>query len=871
MRIRKNAPRNSWQWHLSVGLGLLSTSIAFAAAPNITSFSPDQGVAGTPVQILGEGFNSTSDVLIGTEAAVFQILSDSFILATVPREASTGTIQIVTSSGITVSQSPFVAGPFIKELNPEFGAPNESIIIFGRNLGNATAVHFGNEEATFIALGDTQLSARVPNTAGLKTITVTTPVAQASSETLFEATGLIPFVREFEPEFAPPGSTVTVNGKNFIGTTSFHFGTTPAAFVVTADTQIQLQVPDMAPSGPVTLRNTSGQSVSRVSFLVLGTTPFVEEIKPDVASPGEIVTFEGINFTGTSAIHFGTAEAEFTVTADTQIQVTIPEGAVSGPPNFESINGSSVSSVSFTLNTPAPHIDDFEPLAVRGGELVRVNGRNFSTVTSILIGETNVPFAVVADNQISVTTPITPTAAMITLTNPSGITTSTNKLVITGPEPSITELIPNAGQSGDLLMIEGGNLATTTNVWFGEFEAEFSIIADNQLQVVVPNSAETSLVSVANPGGRATTADPFFFPVRIDQFTPLIGTPGDLIEITGANFTGASEIQFGTVIGSVTEITPHKLIAQIPEKAQVGPLTITNPAGITGTLQAFGIQPVIHNFSPPAGPISAAVTLNGLGFTEASEVRFGAFQAAFEIRSSNQIVARVPINSPSAPITVVNPSASVTSLEVFTVVESADLTIDAVVSEDSLEWQQPYQLSVTISSKGPSTVANTRVFVQLPSGSLVQSRTNSHGACEIVNGLATCTLINLAASQIATIEFNIVPSYYGDFDINASLTSPLFDPTPNDHEKTLSIQVTGPVPVLESTRSDENTFIVWPKAAADFIIQKATTLSNPTWIAIGGPYIDRGVRWAIEVPKSPGQGFYRLRPRIEEPVLTPTE
>ena len=850
MRIRKNAPRGGCQWYLSVGLGLLSTSIAFAAAPNITSFSPVQGVAGTPVQISGDGFSSTTDVLIGTEAAVFQILSDSFILATVPREASTGTIQLVTSSGITVSQSPFVAGPFIKELNPEFGAPNESITIFGRNLGNATAVHFGNDPATFIALGDTQLSARVPNSAGLKTITVTTPVAQASSETLFEATGLIPFVREFIPEFAPPGATITVNGKNFIGNTSFHFGTTPAPFVVTADTQIQVQIPAMAPSGPVTLRNASGQSVSRVSLLVIGTSPYVEEIKPDVASPGEIVTFEGINFTGTSAIRFGTADAEFTVTADTQIRVTIPEEAVSGPPSFESINGDSVSPVTFTLNTPGPHIDDFEPLAVRGGELVRVNGRNFSTVTSVLIGETNVPFAVVADNQISVTTPITPITAMITLTNPGGISTSTNNLVI---------------------MIEGGNLATTTNVWFGEFEAEFSIIADNQLQAVVPNNAETGIVSVANTGGRATSSEPFFFPVRIDQFTPQIGTPGDLIEISGANFIGTSEIQFGTIIGTVTEITDHTLMAKIPEKAQIGPLAITNPAGITGTLQSFGIQPVIHDFSPPAGPIGATVTLNGRGFTEVTEVRFGTFQAPFEIRTSNQIVARVPLNTPTAAITVVNPSASVTSLEMFTVVRSADLNIDAVVSENNLEWQQPYQLRLTVSSAGPSTVANTRVYVQLPPGTIVQSLSNSHGACEIVNGLATCTLINLATSQIAEIEFNILPSYYGDFEFNASLTSPLFDPTPNDHEKTLSIEVAGPTPILETNRSEENAFLVWPKAAANFVIQKATGLLEPTWVAIGGPYLDQGTRWAIKVPESPGQGFYLLRPRIEEPILTPTE
>ena len=844
---------------------------AFGATPKITSFTPEQGIAGTPLQIVGDGFETTSDVLIGTQKAVFQILSDTFILATVPREASTGTIQVVTSSGIAVSGSPFTAGPFIEKLNPEFGAPNDSIIIFGRNLGNATAVHFDNQAASFIALGDTQLSARVPNTAGLKTITVTTPVAQAHSEIPFEATGLVPFVREFKPEFAPPGTTVTVNGKNFIGTRSFHFGTTPAQFVVTADTQIQLQIPETASSGPVTLRNAQGQSTSRVSYLVIGTTPYVEEIKPDVASPGELVTFEGINFTGTSAIRFGTAEAAFTVTADTQIQVTVPVGAESGPPSFESTNGSSVSPVQFTLNSPGPHIEDFEPLAVRGGELLRVNGRNFSTVTSVLIGETNAPFTVVADNQISVTTPITPMTGKITLSNAGGIATSAINLVITGPEPSIAELIPNSGQSGDLIMIEGGNLATTTNVWFGEFQAEFSILADNQLQAVVPNDAETSLVSVANPGGRTTSIDPFFFPVRIDGFTPQVGIPGNLIEISGANFSGTSEIQFGSVIGTLIEVTPHQLTAKIPEEARIGPIAITNPAGITGTPQPFGIQPVIHGFSPPAGPIGAQVTLDGLGFTEATEVRFGDFQAPFEIRSSNQIVARVPFNSPTATLTVVNPTASATTLEAFTVVESADLTLQATVTKQNLEWNEPYQLKVTASSAGPSTVANARIVVTLPPGTQIQSRTNSHGACEIVNGLATCTVVNLAASQTAEINFSLVPSYYGNFEINASITTALFDPTSNDLEEILSIQVEGPTPALEFTRGEEITLMVWPKAATQFVLQKTSLLTPPSWIALGGPFTDLGDRWATEIPNGQGNGFYRLHLRNEQPILTPTE
>ena len=544
-----------------LGLCLLSMTEALAAVPRITAFSPSQGPAGTPVQIQGEGLSTTSDVLIGTKAAVYQILSDQFILATVPREASTGPIQIVTSSGIAVSSTPFIGAPFIEELNPEFGAPNDSIIIFGRNLGNTTEVFFGEDRATFLVLGDTQISARVPNTVGLKTIKVVTPVAEASSEIPFEATGQVPFVREFMPEFGSPGTRVTVNGKNLIGISSFRFGTVEAGFVVTADTQLQLTIPPDAPSGPVTLRNGFGESTSRINFLVIGTAPFVEEIIPDVASPGELVTIEGINFTGTTAIHFGEASAAFTVTADTQIQVTIPEEATTGMPRFESINGDSVSSVPFTINTPAPFIEDFEPASVRAGQLVRINGRNFSAVSDILVGEEPVAFAVVADNQISMTAPIVPTSGLITLTNPGGITSSTNLLVVTGPEPSISMLTPDAGKPGDLILIEGGSFSTTTNVWFGNFQAEYSIIADNQLQAVVPNDAITGPVSVANPGGRATSLNSFFLPVRIDQITPQIGTPGETIEISGANFTGSTEIQFGTVVGTIESVTQTTLKA----------------------------------------------------------------------------------------------------------------------------------------------------------------------------------------------------------------------------------------------------------------------------------------------------------------------
>ncbi len=843
---------------LSICFGAIGQLLS--AVPTITSFSPTQGPAGTPVQVRGEGFDSTSDVLIGTKESVFQVLSNELILATVPREASTGVIQIVTAGGVAVSNEPFIGAPFIEELNPEFGAPGEPVIIFGRNLGNAASVRFGDESASFFVLGETQLRAIVPDLTGLTTIQVTTPVGDATSEVLFEATGRVPFVREFMPEFAPPGSTVTVNGKNFIGTTSFHFGTTPAPFVVTADTQIQLTIPPDAPSGPVSLKNAFGESTSRIDFLVLGTGPYVEEIIPEVASPGEQVTIEGINFTGTSAIYFGDAAAEFTVTADTQIQAIIPEEATTGPPRFESINGNSVSDVAFTVNTPAPVIEEFEPLAVRAGQLVRINGRNFTTVTSVLVGEEAVEFAVVADNQISLTAPLEPVTAKITLTSPGGISSSDDPLVVTGPEPRISELDPGAGLPGDLIMIEGGNFSTTTNVWFGSLSAEFSIIADNQLQAVVPNQAVTSTVSVANPGGRAESPALFYLPAQIAGIAPAIATPGELVTLTGANFIGATEIQFGSIVGAIITISANTLEAEVPDDARTGPIAVTNPAGITGSLEEFGLRPRLDSFRPVAGPIGAEVILSGRGLTEVNSVQFGTVNAPFEIRSSTEIATRVPINSPSGSIRITSQVASSTSLETFSVVESADLELTSEIVGETVALQEPYIIRTTVTSQGPSVLANGRLSIALPPGSFVQSQTNSHGACEIAGGTVDCTLVNLAPNQTAQLELLIVPTLFGNFSSEIQLTNPLFDPTPDNYSRTLSDEITGPTPDLRITENEEGERLLsWPKAAFDYILETTDTLAETIiWRIVDTQPLDLNDRWAIQLP-SLGQAFFRLR------------
>jgi phospholipase C len=79
--------------------------------PSITNFTPSGGLPGTKVTITGLHFTSTSAVTFNGAPASFQVDSRTQISATVPANASTGRIRVVTSYGTGASATKFVVSP----------------------------------------------------------------------------------------------------------------------------------------------------------------------------------------------------------------------------------------------------------------------------------------------------------------------------------------------------------------------------------------------------------------------------------------------------------------------------------------------------------------------------------------------------------------------------------------------------------------------------------------------------------------------------------------------------------------------------------------------------------------------------------------
>ena len=163
-------------------------SLNIGAAPFISLVSPiPAGKLGSQIGILGQGFSSSSVVKFGgTTATTKTLTGTTFILATVPAGAHTGTVTVTTGTSTLTSTKTFKVTPVITSFTPAAGPPGTSVMISGTELSQASAVTFGGVKATtFTVNSDILVTATVPATGKTGKIAITTPGGSASSPKTF--------------------------------------------------------------------------------------------------------------------------------------------------------------------------------------------------------------------------------------------------------------------------------------------------------------------------------------------------------------------------------------------------------------------------------------------------------------------------------------------------------------------------------------------------------------------------------------------------------------------------------------------------------------------------------------------------------------
>jgi uncharacterized repeat protein (TIGR03803 family) len=241
-----------------------SLDVGFKPLVNLVTWT---GKVGATVEILGQGFTGTKQVLFGSVPATFQNVSDTYMTAKVPAGAPTGTVTVNTFTTTFKSNRMFLVMPQITSFTPTSGKVGTSVTINGVSLTQTTNVTIGGKTAAFTVLSDTQVKATVPPGArtGQK-ISITTAGGIASSPANFV---VVPAIGSFTPTSGPVGTSVAISGTSFTGTTKVTFGGVAATSLqVINDSQVDALVPTGAATGPIAVTTPGGTATSATNFTV---------------------------------------------------------------------------------------------------------------------------------------------------------------------------------------------------------------------------------------------------------------------------------------------------------------------------------------------------------------------------------------------------------------------------------------------------------------------------------------------------------------------------------------------------------------------------------------------------------------------------
>ena len=630
----------------SAGTGSLSGFTYINTAPTISSFTPTSGKTGQVVNIIGTNFTGATAVSFGgTAATTFTVVSATSINATVGAGAS-GVVSVTTASGTgTLAGFTYLPPPTIASFSPTSAGTGQTVTITGTNFTGTTAVSFGGTAATsFTVVSATSITAVVgAGATGSVSVTTANGIVSRAGFTFITATPA-PAISSFTPTSGKTGQVVTITGTNFTGATAVSFGGTAATtFTVVSATSINATVGAGA-SGVVSVTTASGTG-TLAGFTYLP-PPTITSFSPTSAGTGQTVTITGTNFTGATAVSFGgTAATSFTVVSATSITAIIGAGAT-GSVSVTTSNGiASRAGFTFISATPAPTITSFTPTLGKTGQVVTITGTNFTGASAVSFGGTAATtFTVVSATSINATVGAGASGA-VSVTTASGTGTLAGFTYL--PPPTITSFSPTSAGTGQTVTITGTNFTGATAVSFGGTAAtSFTVVSATSITAVVGTGA-TGSVSVTTSNGIASRVGFTFITTTpapaITSFTPTSGRTGQVVTLTGTNFTGATAVSFGGTAATTFTVVSATSINATVGAGTSGMVSVTTLSG-TGTLAGFTYlpPPTITSFSPTSGKTGQAVTITGTNFTGATAVSFGGTAAtSFTVVSATSITAVV--------------------------------------------------------------------------------------------------------------------------------------------------------------------------------------------------------------------------------------
>ena len=631
-----------------VALQIGGTSINgpfFTLAPRIASLSPTAGPIGTIVTIAGSNFGPTASgslVMFGGVTASPSQWSQNSIVVPAPVGAMNGSV-VVTVGGVASNAVPFtVAATVTGSINgtvtqadgvtPIAGATvtvfegaNSVISAVTASDGTytvpnllaatynlqASASGFGTGSQSGVTVQSGQATTANITLSTQRTISYTydkngrlTTVADSATGSAtysYDAVGNILSIARagtaqvsilgFSPTSGPVGTQVTVSGTGFSTIPSQNtvtIGGVNASVVSGTPTQLIIQVPTGASTGPIGITNSNGSASSSSSFTVTSSGsqggPSITSFTPGIANAGATITISGANFDPApenDLVEFNGSLASVVSASPTSISVMVPN-ATSGPITVETPAGQSAPSADFIVvpSGSTPSQVDFT------GELTV--GTSFTGTINTQGHFGIVLFHANAGDQINLV-----------------ITDSTLNAYVSVLQPNGSTLAYQYSYTGSIF---NGRIPES---------GSYAIVIPKASVGSITLALATTITSSVTPGTPISIGNSS--PTQIPAFT-FQGGAGQLASIqlsdSSCSNGGGARVTLispdGTALGSTSGQTcPSFFLAPIALPSAGTYTVVINPVGTVTTLEVFLFDPPTPAPISPGNPVGVTIDTPG--------------------------------------------------------------------------------------------------------------------------------------------------------------------------------------------------------------------------------------------------------------------
>jgi hypothetical protein len=511
---------------------------------------------------------------------------------------------------------------------------------------------------------------------------VALPLSSLGARTALGQTA--PVIEEVEPTSGPPGTLVRISGRRFSDGATVSIGSQSVAIAERLPNRLSIVIADATQSGHVAVTTTAG-TVRGPEFRVTPPppAPMIEAFDPPRGPPGAPVAIRGHGFspklTGNVVTLGGQPVVVRSVTPD-ELQVTIPDGATSGPFVVRVMQAGEASSKKPFEVTAATAVRELRPPRGAPGVELTIRGSGFSkTATRNRVYLNNVALVVksASETELVVTLPHKVASGPVLVdVEGAGRAYSSDPFVVQRP-PTLVDFAPKRGTAGTLLKVRGTNFGNEPNaieVMLGTTKLPVREAHDTDLQVEVPEGAQDGKLSIrVNGVGPTWSGDAFtVMPVlRIARFSPDSGAAGAEVVIEGQGFgesPARNRVTIGGQAAHVIEASSTRIKVRVP-KGKSGPIQVSVPgSGETRTPNAFVITvpPEVTGMAPLQGPVGTELTIEGSGFgmnPAVVKVTLGGRPLELKAVRDDAIVAKVVAGAKSGRVKVEIPLQGATEPE----------------------------------------------------------------------------------------------------------------------------------------------------------------------------------------------------------------